>query len=159
MLIILEGCDATGKTTLANMLAPLLNAQIVHSTAKTPNTYGYFEELLRASEHTNIIADRFCYSQFVYQDSEYRPLNPELYPKDNSNWLFYRCRNEWSVLYDLETQMLRYNTKVIYCYADADVIADRMIARGENPNGIDEILNGYKNLWTQTLIQPIWYKT
>lgn len=155
MLIILEGCDATGKTTLANMLAPLLNAQIVHSTAETPNTYNYFEELLRASEYTNIIADRFCYSQFVYQDSGYRPLKPELYPKDNSNWLLY----EWNVLYDLETQMLRYNTKVIYCYADASTIVARMIARGEDPIGVEAILHGYKNLWARTLIQPIWYKT
>ena len=152
MLIILEGCDATGKTTLANMLAPLLNAQIVHSTAETPNDYRYFEELLRASEYTNIIADRFCYSQFVYQDSEHRPL--KLVSDE-----YMKFKDEWEVLHMLECQMLRYNTKVIYCYADADVIADRMIARGENPNGIDEILNGYKNLWTQTLIQPIWYKT
>lgn len=159
MLIILEGCDATGKTTLANMLAPLLNAQIVHSTTETPNVFGYFEELVRASEHTNIIADRFCYSQFVYQDSEHRPLNPELYPKDNSNWLFYKCKNEWEVLYDLETEMLRNNAKVIYCYADAGVIAERMIARGEDPIAIDEILCGYRDLWKKTLIQPIWYKT
>ena len=158
MLIILEGCDATGKTTLANMLAPLLNAQIVHSTAETPNTYGYFEELVRASEHTNIIADRFCYSQFVYQDSEHRPLNPELYPKNNSTG-FSTSVKTGGKLYDLETEMLRNNTKVIYCYADAGVIAERMIVRGEDPIAIDEILCGYRDLWKKTLIQPIWYKT
>lgn len=152
MLIILEGCDATGKTTLANMLAPLLNAQIVHSTTETPNTYGYFEELVRASEHTNIIADRFCYSQFVYQDNEHRPL--KLVSDE-----YMTFKNEWDVLHMLECQMLRYNTKVIYCYADAGVVAERMIARGENPIAIDEILCGYRDLWKKTLIQPIWYKT
>lgn len=152
MLIILEGCDATGKTTLANMLAPLLNAQIVHSTTETPNDYRYFEELLRASEYTNIIADRFCYSQFVYQDSEHRPL--KLVSDE-----YMTFKNEWEVLHMLECQMLRYNTKVIYCYADAGVVAERMIARGENPIAIDEILCGYRDLWKKTLIQPIWYKT
>ena len=152
MFIILEGCGATGKTTLANMLAPLLNAQIVHSTTETPNTYRYFEELLRASEYTNIIADRFCYSQFVYQDSEHRPLK---YVSDD----YIKFKDEWEVLSMLECDLLRYNIKVIYCYADAGVIAERMIARGENPVGIDEILCGYKDLWTRTLIQPIWYKT
>lgn len=152
MLIILEGCDATGKTTFANMLAPLLNAQIIHSTAETPNDYRYFEELLRASEYTNIIADRFCYSQFVYQDSEHRPLKLV-----SDEYMMFK--NEWEVLHMLECQMLRYNTKVIYCYADPDVIAERMIARGENPIAIDEILCGYRDLWKKTLIQPIWYKT
>lgn len=149
MLIILEGCDATGKTTLANMLAPLLNAQIVHSTTETPNTYRYFEELIRASEYTNIIADRFCYSQFVYQNSDERPINA-----------MGEYADEWDALCDLECIMLRNNTKVIYCYADADVVADRMIARGEDPRGIGErILCGYRDLWKKTLIQPIWYKT
>ena len=152
MLIILEGCDATGKTTLANMLAPLLNAQIVHSTAETPNDYRYFEELLRASEYTNIIADRFCYSQFVYQDSEHRPL--KLVSDE-----YMTIKNEWEILHMLECEMLRYNTKLIYCYADAGVIAERMIARGEDPIAIDEILCGYRDLWKKTLIQPIWYKT
>lgn len=152
MLIILEGCDATGKTTLANMLAPLLNAQIVHSTTETPNDYRYFEELLRASEYTNIIADRFCYSQFVYQDSEHRPL--KLVSDE-----YMTFKNGWEALHMLECQMLRYNTKVIYCYADAGVVAERMIARGEDPVCIDEILCGYRDLWKKTLIQPIWYKT
>ena len=152
MLIILEGCDATGKTTLANMLAPLLNAQIVHSTTETPNDYRYFDNLIRASEYTNIIADRFCYSQFVYQPSELRPLK-----KFSDDWEDYA--HEWEVLYKLETEMLRYNTKVIYCYADAGVIAERMIARGEDPIAIDEILCSYRDLWKKTLIQPIWYKT
>ena len=152
MLIILEGCDATGKTTLDNMLAPLLNAQIVHSTSETPNDYRYFEELLRASEYTNIIADRFCYSQFVYQDSEHRPL--KLVSDE-----YMTFKNEWEILHMLECEMLRYNTKLIYCYADAGVIAERMIARGEDPIAIDEILCGYRDLWKKTLIQPIWYKT
>lgn len=148
MLIILEGCDATGKTTLANMLAPLLNAQIVHSTAETPNDYRYFEELLGASEYTNIIADRFCYSQFVYQDSEHRPLTE-----------YMKFKDEWEVLHILECNLLRNNAKVIYCYADAGVIAERMIVRGEDPIAIDEILCDYRDLWKKTLIQPIWYKT
>lgn len=157
MLIILEGCDATGKTTLAKMLAPLLNAQIVHSTTETPNDYRYFDNLIRASEYTNIIADRFCYSQFVYQDEDDRPLAyHKIYPINEPE----RCvDSSWDALRELECDLLRNNAKVIYCYADAGVVAERMIARGEDPIAIDEILCGYRDLWKKTLIQPIWYKT
>lgn len=153
MLYVIEGCDATGKTTLANMLSPLLDAQIVHCTTKTPNNFKFFNELIYAAREVNIVADRFCYGQFVYQDSEYRPLKPDLSDER------YPFADEWEALYDLETRMLSQGTKLIYVTADAGVIAERMIARGENPNGIDEILNGYKELWKHTLIQPIYFRT
>ena len=157
MLIILEGCDATGKTTLANMLAPLLNAQIVHCTTETPNTVVFFEGIIYTAEHQNIICDRFCYGQFVYQDEDDRPLAyHKIYPINEPE----RCvDSSWDALRELECDVLRTNAKVIYCYADAGVIAERMIARGEDPIAIDEILCGYRDLWKKTLIQPIWYKT
>lgn len=150
MLIVLEGCDATGKSTLAKMLAPLLNAQIVHCTTETPNTFEFFRDIVYASERNNIIADRFCYGQFVYQDSDERPINSGEFD------------DEWDALYNLECRMLRYNTKLIYCYTDTNVIIDRMINRGENPmvpEDIKDIQQNYANLWTRTLIQPIYFRT
>lgn len=60
MLIVLEGCDGSGKTTLAKMLATLFDASIVHCTTKTPNDYEYFRRIIESSKTKNIIADRFA---------------------------------------------------------------------------------------------------
>lgn len=151
MLIILEGCDATGKTTLANLLAPVLNATIIHCTAETPNDMQFFTNIAWAAAQKNIIADRFCYSQFVYQSEVNRPLftnEPESY------WV-----SSWDALYSLETKLLKCDTKVIYTYASQKDIADRMIARGENPDCVGGILDGYTELWKKTLIKPIFFRT
>lgn len=157
MLIILEGCDATGKTTLANLLKPVLGAEIVHCTTQTPNTYGFFSNLIYASREKNIIVDRFCYSQFAYQEEADRPLAMyKLHPIDEPERY---VEDSWEALRYLEMEMLRSDVKLIYCYTDAGVIAERMIVRGEDPIAIDEILCGYRDLWKKTLIQPIWYKT
>lgn len=158
MLYVIEGCDATGKTTLAEMLSLLLNAQIVHCTTKTPNNFKFFNELIYAARDCNIIADRFCYGQFVYQDEWDRPLKPDMTDKG--------CpfADEWEVLYDLETHMLSQGTKLIYTWADIPTIKDRMRARGENPadiegSDVETLLAKYNSLWKRTLIQPIYFKT
>lgn len=157
MLIVLEGCDATGKTTLANLLAQTMNGTIVHCTAETPNTYHFFDGLIYAAEHQNIICDRFCYGQFVYQDESDRPLamhkkraiyDEETYVDDS-----------WEALHMLEMSMIVKGVKVIYTYSNPSTIADRMIYRGENPKDVGRILKGYDDLWQRTLIKPIPFKT
>lgn len=158
MLIVLEGCDATGKTTLANLLAKIYTAQIVHCTTETPNTYDFFGGLIYAAEHRNIICDRFCYGQFVYQDEDDRPLSMwKLYPVGESMERY--VENSWEALRMLEMSMLSHDVKVIYTYANPNTIYDRMISRGENPKNVDKILKGYEDLWSRTLIQPIVFKT
>lgn len=158
MLIILEGCDATGKTTLANLLARTMNGTVIHCTADTPNTIEFFSEIAYASRTQTIIADRFCYGQFVYQDEDSRPIT--------STWKRNILREEsdmedtsWDALWYLESRLLEYDVKLIYTYADPRTIADRMVYRGENPNKIGQILNGYEELWKHTLIKPIPFKT
>ena len=57
MNIIIEGPDATGKTTLAEKIkAKYPFMQYVHSTASTPNDYDYHSYLLTKC---NGIYDRF----------------------------------------------------------------------------------------------------
>lgn len=149
MLIILEGCDATGKTTLAKFLAELYGAQVIHCTTDTPNTFEFFRDIIRASYNRNIIADRFCYGQFVYQEEEYRPLHE--YGEPDS---------EYTALHNLELSMLDVDTRIIYCYADANTIQDRLISRGEiSQIPVDTILNRYKDIFKQSLFTPILYKT
>lgn len=157
MLIALEGCDATGKTTLAKLLAKLYNAEIVHCTTETPNTVVFFEGLIYAAEHQNIICDRFCYGQFVYQDEGDRPLAMhKLYPVGGKERY---VDSSWEALRGLEMSMLNHGVKVIYTWANPNTIADRMISRGENPKDVGRILKGYEDLWSRTLIQPVVFKT
>lgn len=114
MLIILEGPDGVGKTTIAKRLARILNGKIVHCTKDTPNDMSYFRSILYASEEQFIIADRFCYGQFVYQSEEERKLTQE-------------------DLYRLEAEMLSYGAKVVYVKASPKTIASRLNKRGEIP--------------------------
>lgn len=157
MLIALEGCDATGKTTLAKLLARLYNAEIVHCTTETPNTFGFFNSLIYAATNKNIICDRFCYGQFVYQDEGDRPLAEYKFYHINGDERY--VDDSWEALRMLEMDMLRNDVKVIYTWANPNTIADRMIARGENPNNVGRILKGYEDLWSRTLIQPVVFKT
>ena len=75
MLIVLEGVDGVGKSTIARKLARILNARIIHCTKDTPNDYRYFHRILDAATSENVIDDRFCYGQFVYQAPEARYLD------------------------------------------------------------------------------------
>lgn len=113
MLIILEGCDGSGKTTLARSLARIFDAEIIHCTSRTPNDKKFFEGIIEASKTKNIIADRFCYGQYVYQEKRDRPLGGY----DNLNYL--------------ETKLLAAGAKVIYVGAPAEEIEKRLELRGE----------------------------
>ena len=158
MLIILEGCDATGKTTLANLLKEVYNGTIIHCTAETPNNFDFFSEIIYASQYEHIIADRFCYGQFVYQDEEERSIcYKEVMTLDNK--FDNAFDSSWNALYILETKMLSHPMKLIYTYSDIDTISNRMIARGENPDKVPAIIHNYSMLWKQTLIKPIYFKT
>lgn len=132
MLIVLEGCDGVGKTTLAKSLAYLLDAEIVHCSSKTRNDFWFFEDLIKASDHRNIIADRFCYGQFVYQHKDDRPL--ENYHNLNA----------------LEISLLEHGAKVVYVTAPLEEIESRLKARGEeviNGLSVKEVCEGFEDLF------------
>ncbi len=134
MLIVLEGCDGTGKTTLANKLALILGAEIIHCTTKTPNTAWFFENIIEMSKTRNIIADRFCYGQFVYQEPEERKVT-----KDE--------------LYTLELDMMNAGARVIYVDASEADIKKRLNARGEvTTKPIGYIREKYESLWKESIL-------
>ena len=141
MLIVLEGCDGTGKSTVANNLKQVIHdAEIVHCTRFTPNDFRFFLDLIEASKTKNIIADRFCYGQFVYQTLEERPLDED-------------------ELIDLEVQMIAAGAKVIHVCASVDEIKDRLNLRGEETSlPVEDICNGFLDLFERTLIKPfVWW--
>lgn len=141
MLYVLEGCDGTGKTTLAKRLAPILDAEIVHCTAETPNDYEFFSQIINAAFGKNIIADRFCYGQFVYQNPEERKLSQE-------------------ELFRLEADMLNVGVKLIYVYAGTNTIMDRLISRGEKTvKSVDDIKKGFTEVLSRSILTPIPWNT
>lgn len=120
MLIVLEGCDGSGKSTLACSLSRLLDAEIIHCSSTTPNTKEFFEEIIEASRTRNIIADRFCYGQFVYQPIGERPLG------------------NIGDLNMLEVKMLDAGAKVVWVHASDETIEQRLKYRNETViNGLD----------------------
>ena len=141
MLVVLEGCDGAGKSTLAEFLAKLLNADIVHCTAETPNDYEFFDNIISAAITKNIIADRFCYGQFVYQEKEDRRL-----PKAD--------------LRILETRMLEADGKVILVTAPEDVILARLASRGETTHmPVKDILSRFEKVMSKSILPVMRYDT
>lgn len=141
MLIVLEGCDGSGKTTIANNLKAIMpNAEIVHCTTQTPNDFEFFMQLILAAETRDIIADRFCYGQFVYQPEEERHLTDKQ-------------------LCHLETVMIAQGAKVIHVSAPVGTIKTRLGWRNEEPmHPVDEITQRYIDLFDRTLIKPhLWW--
>lgn len=142
MLFVLEGCDGSGKTTVAEHLKSILpDAEIVHCTTDTPNTFEFFLGLIGAADNRNIIADRFCYGQFVYQTPEERNLND-------------------LDLAILESHMLAHGVRVIHVAASVEEIKKRLAFRKEKTMlPVEEICDRYLNLFDdKSLITPyVWW--
>lgn len=142
MLFVLEGCDGSGKTTVANHLKSILpGAEIIHCTRWTPNDMDFFESIIKAADHRDIIADRFCYGQFIYQDASERNLSSD-------------------DLTRLEVMMMGHNVRVIHVAAPVDEIEDRLTFRGEKTDiPVADICDRYLDLFEDTtLIKPyVWW--
>lgn len=138
MLYILEGCDGTGKSTLAESLSHILDAEIIHCSSNTPNNFEFFMRIIEASKNRNIIADRFCYGQFVYQ-------------KDSGEFPLGSIRN----LNRLEAELLIAGAKVIHVKAPIEEIEERLELRGEqlvNRLTVAEIVGRFEQLFREDSI-------
>lgn len=139
MIYILEGCDGVGKSTIAGELEPILDAKIIHCTGQTPNDYKFFHDIIDAASQTNIIADRFMYGQFVYQDERHRPLSLKQ-------------------LNYLEAEALAVGVKLIHVRADSTVIEQRLSLRGEtliNGLNVDEVVLRFVEFFNKkSIIRP-----
>lgn len=144
MLIILEGCDGAGKSTVAKKLADILNAEIIHCSMFSNNDKEFFEKIIDASCNRNIIADRFMYGQFVYQAKEERKL-------------------QFTDLYDLETKLLQSGATVVNVVAGKYEIKDRLSLRGEtliNNMTVEEVCSKFKVLFKNSILPvKVWNTT
>lgn len=139
MLIVLEGADGVGKTTIAKRLARILKAEIIHCTAETPNDGLYFASIIKMSESKNIIADRFMYGQFVYQDEHERNLSK-------------------AGLYSLERGIAEVGGKVIYVTCPPEVAEKRLKKRGEETSiPVRELMARFDKLMSESSLDiEVW---
>ena len=138
MLIVLEGCDGTGKTTLANNIAKVIGGSVIHCTRETPNNYDFFEDIILAAEECNIVADRFMYGQFVYQTAGERIAKGWLRDADKAK---------------LEVLMLKQGVKVFHVTAPLKDIEQRLTERGETTHEtVGRIVMNFATLFADSLL-------
>lgn len=141
MLIVLEGVDGSGKTTLANLLSYILRAKVIHATRETPNTAKWFKGIIDESKTKNIIADRFFWGQFAYQNKDERHLS---------------LRS----LGFLESYLKTCGGVIVYVTAPDDVVMDRLKGRGEELSvPLDVLKSRYQTLVDISFCPVIKYDT
>lgn len=124
MNIIIEGCDGTGKSTVAKHLCERFGLQYWHESQ--PRTFDEYKQML---EYGGFVFDRFCFGQFVYNPPEQQKLSFEELEK-------------------LITEVFpATNTVLLYVDAHTDTIIQRLIERGEgNEKIIPEMTKYLKNI-------------
>ena len=121
MQIIIEGPDATGKSTLAEKVYKKYGMkQIIHSTSKTRNDYHYHADLLDYCE--DCVFERFHIGEMVY---------PQIYGREGK-----LSDNDF---FALNKKIVDNHAMMIILYtSDLSVLEDRLIERGEL-NYLEEI--------------------
>lgn len=133
MIIILEGCDAVGKTTFANRLSEKMGFEIVKGSSfdiSKLGADGMFDHMMRLLDRDNIIIDRFFYSNLVYGKLYNYPMMTK------------RQYVELAV-------KSRKSSITIYLNAYPDEIKNRISMRGDDmikSEEIDNILNEYNSV-------------
>ena len=65
MIVIIEGCDGTGKTTLAKKIAKKFKLKYLHESAPPKPGYEYYAEKALTLPN-NCVVDRFHLGECVY---------------------------------------------------------------------------------------------
>ena len=138
MLIVLEGCDGTGKSSIAKLIQAVIpGAEIIHCTAETPNDFKFFSKLIDIGQYRNIILDRGMYGQFVYQSPEDRKLSHKQ-------------------LRALELNMIRTGAKVVHVTAMKQTVEDRLNSRSEVPmHTVSVLLSRFDDLFEKSIMPVI----
>lgn len=124
MNIVIEGCDGTGKSTIAKHLCDRLDLQYWHESQ--PRTFDEYKQML---EYGGFVFDRFCFGQFVYNTPEQQKMSFE----------------ELKTL--LRDVFPKTGTILLYVDAHTDTIIQRMLKRGEGDEKIiPEMIKYIKNI-------------
>jgi len=148
-IVILEGCDATGKTRLASELEALGHLVKHYQKPDRPPIEALATEVSRASSTDRLVLDRFHWSSPVY-GSRYYPDEQELYLTD--------AQFRW-----LELALLSRGALVVHCTGDE--VHTTLRARGDayfdGDPGVQEIrsiLDAYHRLAEASLL-PVWTRS
>lgn len=120
MRIILEGCDGTGKTTLAKLLAEKYGLDICHCTQSDPGDYEFYKQTARKD---NVIWDRHTIGELIYPEVFGRM--PKLSPEEA----------RLVIAYAKEA-----GTKIFVLTNDINDIKKRVAARGNEDQRILDML-------------------
>jgi thymidylate kinase len=132
-MIILEGCDCTGKTTFASMLSHKTGFEVVKGSSFEISELGkdgMFEHMMGLLDRKDIIIDRFLYSNLVYGKLFNYPM------MDESQ-------------FDELVEKMDKNAMVVYLHAPEGTILYRMARRGDDmikSENIPSILSEYKDV-------------
>lgn len=114
MIVVLEGIDKTGKTTLAKALEAK-GFTYMRCSQPTGDPYLEYMGILKACEaKTLVVLDRFCYGELVYGPL-YRGVS-KLSPTQLRN---------------LELKLLALDGRLVYCHDTKEAIAGRFVTDGE----------------------------
>lgn len=112
MNIIIEGPDASGKTTLVEKILKNKEYSVIHGTAKTKNDREYYLDLLKLD---NQIFDRFHLSEYIFPQIYGRPI-----------------KLVFSDFEAITEEVINSNTiMILFCTSDISILEDRLKARGE----------------------------
>ena len=139
MIIILEGPDLVGKTTLAGLLSEALECPVVHPwmdlshAAASAMTLGKTLPALLSVSGVNVIFDRLHFSEYVYAQIHGRDHTylPELF-------------REWEVP----------QTYLIILTATEEIFEERFRKRGDDMQGLADILATKRLYSTLPLVLP-----
>lgn len=145
MIIIIEGPDGSGKTSLANQISeqtgwPILHRDKPKTDEEKVAMYNNYMQIACSSR--NVIMDRSLYSELVY--------GPIM--RDKSVISFYQ-------MYTLERRMATSGAMIIYCTDKEAALWKRATKRGEgyitSRNDFKAICEAYDDLFSIPHLIPV----
>jgi thymidylate kinase len=141
-MIIIEGCDATGKTTLAKELAEKLNFDYFKDGFHRLGVK-YYLNTAKAKDQ-NTICDRFHLGEYVYP----------IIKKDG------RIPLTKAQQFLIEKELLINKSVLIYCETSKDFIANKFDTRGEDfvvKNDINQIISLFRERVEISLLPKFYF--
>lgn len=117
MIVLIEGADCVGKSTLCSAVAEMLGgAEIIHcEKPKLPPVREYFELINSLCSDMNYVIDRAWLSEIVYSQL----------------WRGGRSIGDFDLRFLERFAMSKHRCAAIHAFADEATVIDRMRRRGE----------------------------